>query len=56
MTTQTLPNNFKIKTSYLKILETIHHQGLRLALEAFSISLVKSLYLESNEPPLYDKR
>ena len=38
--------------SYLKCLETIHHQGLCLALGAFRTSPVESLYAESNKPSL----
>ena len=44
------------RKSYLKSLDTIHHQGLRLALGAFRTSPVKSLYAESNEPSLYIRR
>ena len=40
------------RKSYLKCLDTIHHQGLRLALGAFRTSPVESLYAESNEPSL----
>ena len=43
------------RKSYLKYLDTIHHQGLRLALGAFRTS-VESLYAESNEPSLYTRR
>ena len=43
------------RKSYLKSLDTIHHQGLRLALGAFRTS-VESLYAESNEPSLYSRR
>ena len=35
------------RKSYLKCLDTIHHQGLRLALGAFRTSPVESLYAES---------
>ena len=42
--------------SYIKILDTSHHQGLRLALGAFRTSPVESLYLESNEPSLYNRQ
>ena len=42
--------------SYLKKLDTIHHQGLRLALGAFRTSPVQSLYSEAQEPSLYDRR
>ena len=41
---------------YLKSLDTIHHQGLRLALGVFRTSPVESLYAESNEPSLYIRR
>ena len=41
------------RKSYLKSLDTIHHQGLRLALGAFRTSPVESLCAESNEPSLY---
>ena len=44
------------RKSYLKCLDTIHHQGLRLALGAFHTSPVESLYAESNEPSLYTRR
>ena len=44
------------RKSYLKSLDTIHHQGLRLALGAFRTSPVESLYAESSEPSLYIRR
>ena len=44
------------RKSYLKILDTVHHQGLRLALGAFRTSPVESLYVEANEPSLYNRR
>ena len=44
------------RKSYLKSLDTIHHQGLRLALGAFHTSPIESLYAESNEPSLYIRR
>ena len=44
------------RKSYLKCLDTIHHQGLRLPLGAFRTSPVESLYAESNEPSLYTRR
>ena len=37
-------------------MDTIHHQGLRLALGAFRTSPIESLYAESNEPSLYIRR
>ena len=44
------------RKSYLKCLDTIHHQGVRLALGAFHTSLIEGLYAESNEPSLYVRR
>ncbi|GFQ85935.1 putative rna-directed dna polymerase from mobile element jockey-like protein [Trichonephila clavata] len=38
--------------SLLKILDPVHHQGLRLCLGAFRTSPVDSLYAEAYEPPL----
>ncbi|GFR01582.1 RNase H domain-containing protein [Trichonephila clavata] len=38
--------------SLLKILNPVHHQGLRLCLGAFRTSPVESLYAEAYEPPL----
>ena len=37
---------------WLKPLDAIHSQGLRLCLEAFRASPVDSLYVDANEPPL----
>ena len=39
-----------------KMLNTIHHQGLRLALGAFRTSPVDSLYIEAGELPLEHRR
>lgn len=44
------------RKSYISKLDTIHHQGLRLALGAFRTSPVQSLYAEANEPSLYLRR
>ena len=44
------------RPSYLKMLNTIHHQGLRLALGAFRTSPVDSLYVEAGELPLEERR
>ena len=44
------------RASYLKMLNTIHHQGLRLALGAFRTSPVESLYVEAGELPLEQRR
>ena len=41
------------RKSYLAMLDTVHHQGLRLALGAFRTSPVESLYVEADEPSLY---
>ena len=41
---------------YIATLDTIHHQGLRLALGTFRTSPVKSLYVEANEPWLNLRR
>ena len=38
------------------MLDTIHHQGLRLALGAFRTSPVDSLYVKAGEPPLHLRR
>ena len=43
------------RKTYLKELNTIHHQGLRLALGAYSTS-IESLYTVADEPPLTLKR
>lgn len=43
------------RKSYIQMLDTIHHQGLRLALGAFSMSSVQSLYTEANEPSLQNR-
>ena len=40
------------RLSYMKRLDTVHNQGLRLCLGAFRTSPVQSLYVEANEPPL----
>ena len=40
------------RQSYLRKLDSIHNQGLRLALGAFRTSPVNSLYVEANEPSL----
>ena len=40
------------RESYLKTLDTIHHQGIRLPLGAFRTSPADSLLAEANEPSL----
>ena len=40
----------------LKMLDPIHHQGLRLSLGAFRTTPVESLYSEAGEPSLYHRR
>ena len=44
------------RPSYLKTLETIYHQGVRLALGAFLTTSVDSLLVEANEPSLKGTR
>ena len=43
------------RKSYLQMLDPIHNQGLRLALESFRTSPVASLYVEADEPSLYSR-
>jgi len=38
------------------MLDSVHHQGLRLALGAFRTSPVQCLYIEANEPSLQNRR
>ena len=47
---------YRARPSYLKMLNTVHHQGLRLALGAFRTSPVESLYVEAGELPLEQRR
>lgn len=42
--------------SALKMLDTVHHQALRLCTGAFRTSPVESLYVEAGEPSLNDRR
>jgi hypothetical protein len=44
------------RPSYLKTLDPIHHQGLRLCLGAFRTTPVYSLYAEAGEPSLSNRR
>ena len=44
------------KPSHIRMLDPIHHQGLRLALGAFRTSPVESLLAEANELPLNLRR
>ena len=44
------------RPSYIKRLDTVHNQGIRLCLGAFRTSPVQSLYVEANEPPLDMRR
>jgi hypothetical protein len=52
---QTVVHGFARKP-YLQMLDTIHHQGLRLALSAFRTSPVESLYAEAGETSLHFRR
>ncbi|KAI5734604.1 hypothetical protein M8J77_008673 [Diaphorina citri] len=40
----------------LKMLDSIHHQGIRLALGAFKSSTIRSILSEAGEPPLQYRR
>ena len=44
------------RKSYLQMLDTIHNQGLSLALGTFRTSPVASLYVEADAPLLYSHR
>ena len=44
------------RKSYLQRLDTVHNQGIRLALGALRTSPIPSLYAEANEPSLYIRR
>ena len=44
------------RKSYIEMLDTVHHQGIRLSLGAFRTSPVESLYVEANEESLYRRR
>ena len=44
------------RKSYLQMLDTVHNQGLRLALGAFRTSPVSSLNVETDEPSLWLRR
>ena len=44
------------RTSCIKALDAIHHQGLRLCTGAYRTSPVYILYAEANEPPLNLRR
>jgi hypothetical protein len=44
------------RPSYIKLLDTVHHQGLRLSLGAFRTSPVESLNVEANEPSFVNRR
>ena len=43
------------RPSYIKLLDTVHYQGLRLSLGAFRTSPVESLYVGANEPSLENR-
>ena len=48
--------NGSAATSFLKALDAVHHQGIRLCLGALRTSPTDSLYVEANEPPLELRR
>lgn len=43
------------RKSYIQTIDTIHHQGRRLALGAFRTSPIQSLYTEAAEPSLQNR-
>ena len=50
-----LPHIRSLK-SYVKLLDPVHHQGLRLSLSVFGTSPIQSLYVEAREPSLENRR
>ena len=44
------------RKSYIKLMDPVHHQGLRLSLGVFRTSPVQSLYVEAREPSLENRR
>ncbi len=44
------------RKSNINMLDHIHHQGIRIATGAFRTSPAESLYVEANEPSLYNRR
>ena len=46
----------KMQKSYLRELETIHHQELHPALKAFTTSPIENFYIEANESPFSLRR
>ena len=44
------------RASYIKTLDPIHNQGLRICLGAFRTSPMESLYVEANEESMYRRR
>ena len=44
------------RKSYVKLLDPVHHQGLRLSLGVFRMSPIQSLYVEAREPSLENRR
>ena len=44
------------RKSYVKLLDPVHHQGLRLSLGDFRTSPIQSLYAEAREPSLENRR
>ena len=44
------------RSSGIGLLNTVHHQGLRLALGTFHTSPVQNLYIEANKPSLNNRR
>ena len=44
------------RPSYIKLLDPIHNEGLRLCLGSFRTTPAESLYVQANEPSLYYRR
>ena len=44
------------RKSYIRLLDPIHHQGLRLSLGVFRTSPAQGLYIEANGPSLENRR
>ena len=44
------------RKSYVKLLDPVHHQGVRLSLGVFRTLPVQSLYVEAREPSLENRR
>ena len=43
------------RPSYVKLLDTVHHQGLRHSLEVFRTSPIERVYVQANAPSLANR-